>query len=550
MLDGHVLASLEVSTVELCEQHCLYHQSCSSINWKTPASGSANCQINEKSTENSDDNVRLSPSSEWTYKTTDYRNRNKQEVARIFTTLALEKVRDMTSIDQKLEFSHLFEISGESDGYRLKVGGYSGDAGDSLTHHNEMMFTTKDKSYCASRFKGAWWYRGCHVSNLNALHPSNDGGGEPAEYMSWKTIKNEYGKVTFSEMKPVRQVARNQNSGLPEHQTNPCVPYLRRTWIMQWNWIVFINDSQHHEEVGRLALEENVTKTFFKTIRFLLLLWLHVSLGYILRLPCKTYGNFSVEKSGFMLDGHVLASLEVSTVELCEQHCLYHQSCSSINWKTPASGSANCQINEKSTENSDDNVRLSPSSEWTYKTTDYRNRNQEKWVVHVINYQSHEIVRKLDLEEALNEERSKHGMCFAFDTYGNFSVEEQGFMLAGHVIASLEVSTVELCEQHCLYHQSCSSINWKTPTSGSANCQINEKSTENSNDNVTLSLSSEWTYKTTDYTERNFISHCTDQYFIEFFSTRWVNCVEAEILALSDTGAKILAAVQDSNART
>eukprot|EP00795_Rhopilema_esculentum_P000510 gene510-10190_t len=107
----------------------------------------------------------------------------------------------MEFAEKKYANYSLFEISGESDGYRLKVGSYSGDAGDSLIDHNDKMFATKDKSYCASRFKGAWWYAACHISNLNGLHPSNDGGGEPAEYMSWKTIKNEYGKVTFSEMK-------------------------------------------------------------------------------------------------------------------------------------------------------------------------------------------------------------------------------------------------------------------------------------------------------------------------------------------------------------
>ena len=110
-------------------------------------------------------------------------------------------LKHMDFAEKKYATYSLFEISGESDGYRLKVGGFSGTAGDSLTYHNDTMFTTKEKSYCALRFKGAWWYKACHISNLNGLHPSTESAVEIEEYMSWKTIKNEYGKVTLSEMK-------------------------------------------------------------------------------------------------------------------------------------------------------------------------------------------------------------------------------------------------------------------------------------------------------------------------------------------------------------
>ncbi|XP_028390964.1 ryncolin-1-like [Dendronephthya gigantea] len=54
-----------------------------------------------------------------------------------------------------------FSVADESDKYRLNIGSYSGDAGDSLAYHNQMQFTTKDsdndaRSYenCATRFKG------------------------------------------------------------------------------------------------------------------------------------------------------------------------------------------------------------------------------------------------------------------------------------------------------------------------------------------------------------------------------------------------------------
>ncbi|XP_067944991.1 ficolin-1-like [Watersipora subatra] len=70
-----------------------------------------------------------------------------------------------------------FYIDESSTDYVNYASGYSGDAGDSWTGDfdlNNMKFTTFDKdndmdgSNCAAKFHGAWWYRSCHRSNLNA----------------------------------------------------------------------------------------------------------------------------------------------------------------------------------------------------------------------------------------------------------------------------------------------------------------------------------------------------------------------------------------------
>nr|ACX35614.1 tenascin XB-like protein [Salmo salar] len=60
--------------------------------------------------------------------------------------------------------------------YALKVSGYSGTAGDSMSYHNARMFSTRDRdptpfiTRCAMSYRGGWWYKNCHEANLNGLY--------------------------------------------------------------------------------------------------------------------------------------------------------------------------------------------------------------------------------------------------------------------------------------------------------------------------------------------------------------------------------------------
>ncbi|XP_073233535.1 microfibril-associated glycoprotein 4-like [Porites lutea] len=70
-----------------------------------------------------------------------------------------------------------FGVTSERSKYKLSLGTYSGTAGDSLSTHRGMAFSTKDRdndrrsdASCAILCKGAWWYYSCVDSNLNGLY--------------------------------------------------------------------------------------------------------------------------------------------------------------------------------------------------------------------------------------------------------------------------------------------------------------------------------------------------------------------------------------------
>ncbi|KAK0065285.1 BpsFReD18.1 [Biomphalaria pfeifferi] len=95
-----------------------------------------------------------------------------------------------------------FQILSEKEKYKLKIGAYSGNAGDSLSYHNSMSFSTYDKdndlssSYCATTYLSAWWYHSCYQSNLNGQWRSkvNSNG------VIWSSLSNSE-SVSFTEMK-------------------------------------------------------------------------------------------------------------------------------------------------------------------------------------------------------------------------------------------------------------------------------------------------------------------------------------------------------------
>ncbi|KAL9958830.1 hypothetical protein ACROYT_G035898 [Oculina patagonica] len=124
------------------------------------------------------------------------------------TVSSSNKLRvDLEDIHGKTAFAEYssFSVTSERAKYQLSLGSYSGTAGDSLTNHRGSAFTTKDRDNdghnsvnCASVYKGAWWYKDCHHSNLNGLYLN---GKKDGKGMVWYHWKNNSESVKRSEMK-------------------------------------------------------------------------------------------------------------------------------------------------------------------------------------------------------------------------------------------------------------------------------------------------------------------------------------------------------------
>ncbi|XP_077188628.1 tenascin-N [Paroedura picta] len=97
----------------------------------------------------------------------------------------------------------LFRVGSSRERYRLSVGNYRGTAGDAMTYHNERRFTTWDRdndiaiSNCAISHHGGWWYKNCHLANLNGKY----GDDNHSEGVNWEPWKGHLYSIPRTEMK-------------------------------------------------------------------------------------------------------------------------------------------------------------------------------------------------------------------------------------------------------------------------------------------------------------------------------------------------------------
>ncbi|XP_064495644.1 tenascin-X-like, partial [Pseudopipra pipra] len=113
-------------------------------------------------------------------------------------------------------FAHYrdFAVGGAEERYRLRVGTFSGTAGDALSYHSGSPFSTRDRDprdprgpreppghprppHCAVAYGGAWWYRNCHYANLNGRY----GATRDHQGIHWFPWKGFNVSIPFTEMK-------------------------------------------------------------------------------------------------------------------------------------------------------------------------------------------------------------------------------------------------------------------------------------------------------------------------------------------------------------
>ena len=105
-----------------------------------------------------------------------------------------------------------FSVGNENKAYILNIGSFSGTAGDALSYHNRMKFSTKDvdndkySGNCAQVFHGAWWFNACLHSNLNGEYLRGR-HNQTHKGIYWPFFKSSYYSYKVTEMK----VGRDQN---------------------------------------------------------------------------------------------------------------------------------------------------------------------------------------------------------------------------------------------------------------------------------------------------------------------------------------------------
>ncbi|XP_026231022.1 tenascin-N isoform X6 [Anabas testudineus] len=117
-----------------------------------------------------------------------------------------------------------FRIAPVKQKFKLTIGQYRGTAGDAMTYHQGRPWTTIDNDNdialgnCALTHRGAWWYKNCHLANLNGKWGDN----RHSLGVNWEPWKGHLTSLDFTEMKirPVGGLSSRKRRSLAAREKN------------------------------------------------------------------------------------------------------------------------------------------------------------------------------------------------------------------------------------------------------------------------------------------------------------------------------------------
>jgi len=117
-----------------------------------------------------------------------------------------------------------FKIAPVKQKFKLTIGKYRGTAGDAMTYHQGRPWTTVDSDNdialgnCALTHRGAWWYKNCHLANLNGKW----GDKRHSMGVNWEPWKGHLTSIDFTEMKirPLGAMSSRKRRSLMAREKN------------------------------------------------------------------------------------------------------------------------------------------------------------------------------------------------------------------------------------------------------------------------------------------------------------------------------------------
>ncbi|XP_050081835.1 fibrinogen C domain-containing protein 1-like [Anopheles aquasalis] len=117
----------------------------------------------------------------------------------------LVELKDFYNNSKHARYS-LFRIASESLQYGiLSLGDYSGTAGDSLSSHIRILFSTPDRdhdydneNHCAEYYYGGWWFYNCFHAYLNGEY--QNASGNSVSRIAWDDFDTDQRSLSYSRM--------------------------------------------------------------------------------------------------------------------------------------------------------------------------------------------------------------------------------------------------------------------------------------------------------------------------------------------------------------